>query len=82
MLMPDKHISMAESLLGLGAVVLSHLDQPRSIDMLYSLVKGDMASGMLPAYHDLDNLMLSVLFLYSVGAVALTKGGGVKRCAS
>jgi hypothetical protein len=82
MLLPNKHISVAESLLGFGAVVLSHLDQPKSVDSLYSLVKSDMARGTLPAYHDFDSLMLTVLFLYSIGAVKLTRSGGVKRCAS
>jgi hypothetical protein len=82
MLLPDKHITMAESILGLGAVLLSRLDRAQSIDRLYDFVKGDVESGELPAYHDFDSVLLSVLFLFSIGAVELTASGGVRRCAS
>jgi len=82
MLLPDKHITMAESILGLGAVLLQHLERPQPVDRLYDLTRDAMESGELPAFHDFDAVLLGVLFLYSIGAVELTAAGGVRKCGS
>src|SRR5207249_484710 len=82
MLLPDRHISLAESILGLGGFVLGELDGPQSVDRLYAQVVAARDSHELPAYHDFDAVLLALLFLYSLGAVELTESGGVRRCAS
>lgn len=82
MLLPDKHITLAESILGLGAFILEVLDKPRSIDRVYDRVSGAAETPDLPAYHDFDAFLLAVLFLYSIDAVELTDEGGLQRCAS
>jgi hypothetical protein len=82
MLLPDKHITLAESILGLGAVVLSALDRPRSIDDLYHIVQKARTDGSLPAFYNFDSVLLALLFLYSVGLIEATDTGGVRRCAS
>lgn len=80
MLVPDKHIMLAESLVGLGGVVLEKLSQPRSLDNLYKSIRQDIDRGALPVHHDFDSVVLAVLFLYAIGAVADTPGGSIKRC--
>ena len=83
MLLPDKHITLAESILGLGAFVLSELlDRPQSVDRLYKKMAEASEGSNLPAYHDFDALILAVLFLYSIGAVSLADNGGLQLCAS
>lgn len=82
MLLPDKHITLAESILGLGAVLLEKLDRPLSVDRLNEAAQAAIASGELPAHHDLDNVLLGITFLYAIGAVEVTGSGGVKRCVS
>ncbi len=82
MLLPDKHISLAESVLGLGAFLLGELDHPQTVDRLHSQVAAAMADRSMPAYHDFDAVLLALMFLYSIGAVELTEGGGVRRCVS
>lgn len=82
MLLPDKHISLAESVLGLGAFLLGELDCPQTVDRLYLRVTAAMEDRSMPAYHDFDAVLLALLFLYSIDAVELTEGGGVRRCAS
>lgn len=82
MLLPDKHISLAESLLGLGAFVLAQLDRPRSIDFLHERAAAARGTPELPAYHDFDSVVLAVLFLYSIGAIEMTNSGAIRRCAS
>lgn len=82
MLLPDKHITLAESILGVGAFLLGELDGPQTMDRLYARVRRACDDGSLPAYHDFDAVLLGVLFLYTIGAIELTDDGGVKRCAS
>ncbi|XHC25150.1 MAG: ABC-three component system middle component 6 [Phycisphaerales bacterium] len=82
MLLPDKHISVAESILGLGAFILEQLDKETSVDRLYELTTSARETKALPAYHDFDSIVLAILFLYSIGTVDLTDSGMVRRCAS
>lgn len=82
MLMPDKHIRFAESLLGLGSFVLESLDQPRTIDELWALFGRHRISGKYLAPHSFENLVLAVDALYAIGAVAEDESSGVlSRCA-
>ena len=82
MLLPAKHVTLGDSLLGLGAVVLELLDRPRTLDQLHGRISAMRATPALPAYHDFDNLMLAMLFLYAVGSVELSDHGMVQRCES
>ena len=82
MLLPNKHISLAESLVGLGGFILAQLDRPVSVDGLHKHVIRAEKSGAFPAYHDFDAVLLAVLFLYAIGAVELTADGDVCRCVS
>lgn len=82
MLLPEKHISLAESILGLGAIILDHLDRPRSVDQLYQAILEDRENGTLPAFHDFDAVILAVVFLFSIGAVEANSSGVVSRCVS
>jgi hypothetical protein len=82
MLLPEKHVSLAESILGLGGVVLAGLEKPRSVDQIYQIVISAREDGTLPAYHDFDSMLLAIVFLYSIGVVEATPPGTVSRCAS
>lgn len=83
MLLPDKHITLAESILGLGAFVLGELiDRPKSVDRIYERVGLATETLELPAYHDFDGLLLAILFLYSIGAVELNDNGVLQLCVS
>jgi ABC-three component (ABC-3C) system Middle Component 6 len=82
MLLPDKHITLAESLLGLGSFVLSELRTPKSVDQLFDRLQHVRETPKLPAFHDIDSLLLAVVFLYIIGAIALTENGDLLQCAS
>ncbi len=81
MLLPEKHVTLAESVLGLGAVVLRELKKPRTIDQLHGRLCAIRDTWQLPAYHDIETLLLAVLFLYTVGAVEVLPSGKLRRCA-
>lgn len=82
MLLPEKHITLAESIIGLGAYVLQALDKPRTLDYLFRQTRILTESGELPAFHDFDSVTLTVVFLYSVGLVENTDSGAIRRCVS
>ena len=82
MLLPDKHITLAESILGLGSFVLGELSRPKSLDQLYSSLERANETTDLPAYHGVESLILAILFLYSIDAIDLTRDGRIRQCAS
>lgn len=82
MLLPDKHVTLAESLLGLGAFLIEQLDRPRTIDSLYQRVLKAREDRSLPAFHDLDSVILAAAFLYAVGAIEADATGAIALCDS
>lgn len=81
MLLPSKHVRIGESLLGLGSVVLSMLRKPRSLDSLWSELRAMQKKNALPVRHRLDDLVLTLGMLYSLGLVELRDDGRVSRAA-
>jgi len=81
-LMPDKHITFSESLLGLGSFVLDALTVPQTIDDLWDRYAKARKSGDYPSPHTFENLVLTVDVLFAVGAVCEPDQSGVlRRCA-
>ena len=80
MLLPDKHISLAESIVGLGGFLLGELKKQQSLDRLHNSIREASNSSSLPAYHDIDSIMLALLFLYMLGAIESTENGEIRAC--
>jgi hypothetical protein len=80
MLLPDKHIKLAESLLGLGGFALQVLATPQPIDVLWKELQETNNTAELPAYHSFENLVLAVDFLFSIGAITIDRSGKLERC--
>ena len=80
MLLPDKHIRIAESLIGVGGYILDALKTSRTIDELWKDFEKINNSDAFPAYHSFENLILSVDFLFSIGAVNEDSQGNLFRC--
>ena len=80
MLMPRKHIRMAESILGLSAVLLPHLRRHRTVDQLWSDYLPTNNSQAFPAYHSFDNFLLALDYLYMTGLIEIDEHGRVTLC--
>jgi hypothetical protein len=76
MLLPDKHISFGESLLG-GAHLLQLIDGPMTVDALWR--RHQKSATNYPAYQSFDNLILSLDALFALGLVVLTDAGEIRR---
>jgi len=75
---PSKHVSFNESIVGIGAIILKHLDGGKAIDDLWRELRGTKASHYrLPERVDFDVFILAVDFLFLVGAVQHTAAGAI-----
>lgn len=79
MLLPAKHIKLSESLLGLSGFVLDNLNKPKTVDMLWNDLRIAVERKEYPAQHTLENLLLSLDFLFLIGLVKLDENGEVSR---
>lgn len=79
MIMPTKHTSLDQSLLGFGAYILNVLDECSSIDSLWRRYLSDYDSGIYTAKQSFDNLLLTLVFLYSINAI-VENDGEISKC--
>lgn len=82
MVFPHKHVRLSESLLGLGSFVLETLDAPKTIDTVWKDYSEVNDTARFPAYHTFEHVVLTVVFLYSIGAIEEDELGKLSRCDS
>jgi hypothetical protein len=79
MILPSKHISLSESLLGLGGIVLQIImRKPCSLEYIwqeYSKINNNRE--IFPAYHSFDNVVLAVDLLFMIGAININSEGEI-----
>lgn len=80
MLLPEKHIKLSESLFALGAFVLSCLNKPKNVDKIWQEMKQKNYTSLLPANHSYDNFLLSIDYLFTIGAVDMDTEGNIYLC--
>ncbi len=72
MIIPTKHIKLSESLLGFGGALLGLLKKPQSIDELWhTYSEANKKFKILPAYHNFENLVLALDYLFIIGAIKI-----------
>jgi hypothetical protein len=79
-LLPDKHVRICESILGLAAFVLAKLSDPLPFDQVMSVLTPEFETPAWPAYHNTETVTLALCFLYSAGLVDVSEDGDVFRC--
>lgn len=65
MILPTKHITLANSLLGVGALLLDRLKKPKTVSTLWEKVR------ILPEVGTFERFSLALSFLYAIEAVEL-----------
>ena len=68
MILPSKHISERQSLVGVGALLLETIDKPHTVTSLWERVRDDATVGTF------ERFVLALDMLYVVGAVSLKNG--------
>ena len=74
MILPTKHIRISESLIGLGGYLLKLLNEPMTIDELW-IKFSKYNNKKYPAYHNFDNLVLSLNLLFIIGIIEINDNG-------
>jgi hypothetical protein len=80
MILPSKHIRFSESLMGLGGILLSLINEPKSVDEIwfkYSEINNSKRK--FPAYHNFDNVILALNYLYLIGAIEINTNGKIQN---
>ena len=79
MILPTKHTNFSQSLLGLGAYILSKLNSPKSVDELWRQYQMDCNIRVDLAKHTFDNLVMALIFLYSANVI-IEQNGIIQKC--
>ena len=76
-ILPEKHVHTSESLIGLGSIVLQELSSgSMNLDTLWTNIKKvDALKSKMNGSVTFDALVLSLDFLFAVGAVKLSEEG-------
>lgn len=80
MILPTKHTHFSESLLGFGAYLLPKINPVRTIDSLWNEYQKEFHEKTYSVKHSFDNLLLTLLFLHSIGVVEERDGEVYKCC--
>ena len=67
-LLPNKHIPTNRSLVGIGSLVLEHLERPTNVSRLWESVKDEQEVASF------GNFVLSLDYLFAVGAIDYERG--------
>ena len=79
MILPTKHVTFSESLLGLGAVLLSLMPNTVKVEQLWEAFQQVNESDLLPAYHSFENFIAALDFLFLAGALSYSSTGELIR---
>ena len=68
MILPTKHITCNNSLIGVGAIILNDINKPISVVKLWEKLKNDKSIGTY------ERFVLALDLLFIIGAITLSKG--------
>lgn len=68
MILPTKHIPLTQSLLGAGALLLQHLEKPRTVTALWENARE------ISSIRTYERFSLVLDFLYTIGLVEFEQG--------
>lgn len=80
MLLPAKHIKLSESLIALGGFVLKSLNKPKNVDHIWAEIRQTNNTSFFPANHSYDNFLLSIDYLFIIGAIDTNPKGELFIC--
>lgn len=74
MILPGKHLRQDRALLTIGAEILSHLDEPRTVSELWERVRQVRETESASAPLSFDWFILALNLLYAIYALKLSGG--------
>lgn len=79
-LLPEKHVRTSESLIGLGAIVLSSLkSEAKDLDSIWEFVKEDKRTKQsINGSITFDVVILAIDLLFAIGAIRMNGEGAIE----
>lgn len=79
MLMPEKHIRITESLFGIGGIIVECLDDKSVLldEIILYVEEYFNKNNKEKIYNNIDNIILAIDFLYSIGIVEIDIDGRI-----
>jgi hypothetical protein len=77
MILPGKHLQQDRALLGVGAEILAHLNEERTVTELWERVHSGRSGKKSPL--SFDWFILALTFLYAMSAIDFNSGVVVAR---
>jgi len=74
--MPKKHITISESLLGLGSIIIELLVKPMTVDDCWDIIRDKyIGKGIISNKHTFDSLILALDLLYAINIIEMNGKG-------
>nr|WP_304220270.1 ABC-three component system middle component 6 [Fredinandcohnia onubensis] len=82
MILPQKHIKLSESIFAMGAIILSLLDNQKSIgiDELWETLKRKNHNEKIIDNYSFDKFIISLDYLFTIGTIDTNENGGLIKC--
>ena len=77
MILPQKHLSLDESLFGFGAYLLGNINKKSNIDVLWRSYMFDYNNNRYSVKFSFDEFILAIVYLYTIGAIEMNKKGDI-----
>lgn len=74
MILPTKHLPTEQSLVSVGAVILSRLDESKTVSRIWDEVTSKAQSDDTRSHLTFDWFILALDFLYAINAIEITRG--------
>jgi hypothetical protein len=74
MILPGKHLRQDRALLNIGAEILNHLDEPKTVSELWERVRHDRGGENTTSPLTFDWFILSLNLLFAMSVVDLSGG--------
>jgi hypothetical protein len=74
MILPQKHIHLSESMFGLGGIIISLIEEKTSVDDLWEKYKQSYEKNS-SFRHGFDSFILTLDYLFLIGAIELDDSG-------
>lgn len=74
MILPGKHLRQDRALLNIGAEILTHLDEPKTVSELWERIRQDRGGENATSPLTFDWFILSLNLLFAMSVVELSGG--------
>lgn len=80
MILPKKHLSLDESLLGFGAYLLDNIGKKSNIDCLWRSYLNDYKNNIYSVKFTFDQYIITIDFLFAINAIEINQKGELRLC--